>query len=499
MSAPTITQSQHDSAQDDNAPWWLILASTEAGEGVGARSRISDDDKLVIGRGTRVGDVALHDPRLSREHAELYVADDDRLWIKDLNSRNGTFVNERQIELHRLRVGDVVGIGALLFVVERHDPADDAGAHPTMVGLSAEHRCVLGQVRQVAALVAPVLIVGEVGTGKSFVARAIHDAGPRTGSVIELDCGSIPEAHVQTELFGWLKGAFAGADDDKTGLVERANGGTLLLDSLGSACVALQDCLASFAKRGTVRPLGADAATDVDVRLIATCHLSDLARLQPALRSAMSSWVIELPPLRELKIDIPVLAERFAGEKAGAPTRFHYRAMARLLRYDWPSNAQELLQVVDRAVVEAGEDRPIPMTESVAKLGLKEPADAPEPKDSASLTQMPAEALVVSFDGRWFRPPNADRVDLSRRHNLALILKALADRRRDQPGSALTVPEVLALGWPGVKVMEEAGNNRVYVALATLRKLGLAGVLERNDDGYLLSQDIPVLTHWGDA
>jgi pSer/pThr/pTyr-binding forkhead associated (FHA) protein len=499
LDGATRTQTAIEGAGDTTAPWWLILASSDGGVGVGAREQLGTGDRLVLGRGTQVGEAVLPDPRLSREHSELRVDDEHRMWIKDLASRNGTFVNEQRAELQRVYPGDIVGIGSLLFVVERHDPADDVGAHPTLVGLSAEHRCVLGQVRQVSAMAAPVLVTGEVGAGKSFVARAIHEASGRRGELVELACGTIPEAHVQTELFGFEENAFAGADQARVGLLERADGGTLLLDAVGAACAPLQDCLSSFIGRKTARRLGADQPRELDVRVIATCHAGDLHRVHPELRTRLSAWTIELPPLRERRIDIPALAERFAAEAGEGAGRFHYSAMARLLRYDWPGNAEELCQVVARAVVEAEGERPIPMTPSIAKLGLPEVGAERQRPPVESISSLPAEAFIVSFDGRWFRPPNGERVDLSRRHNLALIVKALADRRRDDNGGPLAIGELLELGWPGVKLVPESGNNRAYVALTTLRKLGLADLLERGDDGYRFTRDVPMLTHWGEG
>lgn len=482
----TIDQSNSDPTTEE-APWWLVIAHHPDPDAVGERVIVAPGGRVKLGRGSELGNATLDDKRLSREHAEAYVDERGRLCVQDLGSRNGTHVGEDQVTSAKLRVGEMVRIGSILLIADRSDPSEDTPG-TELVGASASHRRIVGQINQIAPLDSPVLVTGQPGVGKTLVARSLHAASGRRGELVEVSCGGVADSHVHQQLFG--------TDDDNPGLLGRAAGGTLVFDGLEHAGASLQSCIHSMVSSGTYRRVGESEARPLEARVVATCLEQDLPGLRDDVRNVLAGWLIEIPPLRRRPVDIALLAEHFATDKSGEPTRFHYHAVTRLLAHPWIGNARELRQVVDRAVIESEAERPIRITPAIDALGSADAA--PTPTSTSVSLAAPADALVVAFDGRWFRVPEGEQVDLGRRQNLTLILKALADRRRERPGKGMGVKELLALGWPGTRILERAGQNRVYVAVATLRKLGLANYLERTDDGYLLDPEVPLFTDWGE-
>ena len=212
-----------------------------------------------------------------------------------------------------------------------------------------------------------VLITGETGTGKELVARAIHDCGLRRAHpFIVQNCASLPENLLESELFGYRKGAFTGADRDRPGLFDAANGGTLFLDEIGDMPLALQAKLLRVLQEGEVRPLGSTATHRVDVRIIAATHRQLHARVAEGrfredLFYRLSHFPIELPPLRERDSDVLRLARHFAANACALlqrdPCRWSDAALECLASYAFPGNVRELKSIVERAVLlcEGGE------------------------------------------------------------------------------------------------------------------------------------------------
>ncbi|MWK54566.1 AAA domain-containing protein [Pseudomonas otitidis] len=206
-----------------------------------------------------------------------------------------------------------------------------------------------------------VLIHGETGTGKELVARAIHDYGPRREApFIVQNCSALPEQLLESELFGYRKGAFTGADADREGLLDAANGGTLFLDEIGDMPLALQAKLLRVLQEGEVRPLGTPHPHRIDVRIIAATH-RDLQAMIAAgefredLFYRLCQFPIELPPLRQRGEDIPHLARHFANQACRflqrSPCLWSEEALERLARHPFPGNVRELKALVERAVL----------------------------------------------------------------------------------------------------------------------------------------------------
>jgi transcriptional regulator with GAF, ATPase, and Fis domain len=242
-----------------------------------------------------------------------------------------------------------------------HAELDEAHDIREIVGRSPALRATLEKVRQVADTDAPVFLLGETGTGKELLARALHGHGPRRERpFITVNCAALPAALIESELFGYEKGAFTGATQAKPGRFELADSGTLLLDEIGDLDPALQVKLLRALEGGEIQRLGSTVTRKVDVRIIAATN-RDLRReiredrFRPDLYYRLSVFPIEVPPLRERREDIPLLVWHFIQSRQRALgrviTKIPKTAMAALLAYDWPGNVRELQNVVERALI----------------------------------------------------------------------------------------------------------------------------------------------------
>jgi two-component system, NtrC family, response regulator HydG len=240
--------------------------------------------------------------------------------------------------------------------LREHQPMDG------LVGSSPAMREVLELVNRLAVVDVPVLIQGETGTGKSLVASAIHGRSSRAkGSFVSINCAALPEALLESELFGHAKGAFTGATSDRPGLFAEAEGGTLLLDEIGELPLAIQAKLLHVLERGTVRPVGSNRERKVDVRILAATHrdLHDMAQRQQFredLLYRLDVVTIEIPALKHRKEDILPLVDHFLGIYRSkfnqSPVEgFTPAALSRFMDYPWPGNIRELSHVVQRMVV----------------------------------------------------------------------------------------------------------------------------------------------------
>ncbi len=251
--------------------------------------------------------------------------------------------------------------------------AEERGSHrgerarAGMLGESEAIRRVFRTIDKVAAHKTTVLVQGESGTGKELVARALHDGSPRADApFVAVNCGAIPEALLESELFGHKKGAFTDAHADKRGLFDEADGGTLFLDEIGELPQALQVKLLRVLEESVVRPVGAVKAHPVDVRVVAAT-VRDLrreveeGRFREDLYYRLNVLQLDVPPLRDRREDIALLAERFIERHSGRLGRrvrgMDAEARALLLEYHWPGNVRELENVIERAVVLSDCDR----------------------------------------------------------------------------------------------------------------------------------------------
>ncbi len=237
----------------------------------------------------------------------------------------------------------------------------EATGFGAMVGRSPAMQGVYQMIDRVAPTDATVLIMGETGTGKELVARAVHERSSRSSSrPIAVNCAAIPRSLMESELFGHARGAFTGATADRAGLFEDANGSTLFLDEIGELRPTVQATLTRMLEERAVRRIGETRERKIDVRVIAATH-RDLRAMIKAGSFREDLWfrlnvcVIELPPLRDRAEDIPILAQRFLAERAphgrAAATRFSHGAMSALQTYRWPGNVRELKSAVERAAI----------------------------------------------------------------------------------------------------------------------------------------------------
>jgi DNA-binding NtrC family response regulator len=228
-----------------------------------------------------------------------------------------------------------------------------------LVGVSPKMERVYKLIEKVSRRDSPVLILGETGTGKELVARSIHFGGPRKrGPFVPVDCTGLVPTLVESELFGYVKGAFTGAMQNKRGLIESASGGTLFLDEIGEFPLEMQAKLLRILQEKQVRPVGATATVEVDLRVIAATNRDlqeevERGRFRQDLFYRLNVVPIKLPPLRERRSDIPLLVnhflERYSSPDGPTPV-FAEEAMALLVGYDWPGNVRELENAVARAL-----------------------------------------------------------------------------------------------------------------------------------------------------
>jgi two-component system response regulator PilR (NtrC family) len=229
-----------------------------------------------------------------------------------------------------------------------------------IIGQSPKMRAIFELIQTVAPQTSRVLITGESGTGKELVARAIHENSLRAQEpFITINCGAFPETLLESELFGYMKGAFTGATENRQGLFRAAHGGTLFMDEIGNMSLTMQVKLYRVLQEGKIRPIGSTEESDVDVRIIAATNKDfekEIAegRFREDLYYRLSVIPIQLPPLRERREDIPHLARHFLEKFRKVMEKpiegISPEAMRRLESYDWPGNVRELENTMERAV-----------------------------------------------------------------------------------------------------------------------------------------------------
>jgi two-component system, NtrC family, response regulator GlrR len=322
-------------------------------------------EKHVFDKRARVGakplaDVVLKDPKVSGLHCEFTVA--DSLRVRDLGSKNGTFVGGVRIVEAILQPGDVVTAGDTRITLSIEGtsevPLHDQDQFHGLVGQSAQMRALTARLAVLAASNTTVLVQGETGTGKERVAEALHLAGPRAQAPLHtVDCGALPATLIESELFGHERGAFTGAVQASAGAFERAQGGTLFLDEIGELPLELQPKLLRALESRTVRRLGGQKSIEVDVRIVAATN-RDLAvevaagRFREDLYYRLAVVTLMVPALRERLDDLPLLVRHLAEEMGVDAAPFlGDAALDALRRHAWPGNVRELRNVLERAAV----------------------------------------------------------------------------------------------------------------------------------------------------
>ncbi|RIL05475.1 MAG: hypothetical protein DCC71_10220 [Proteobacteria bacterium] len=424
---------------------------------VAITKRLASGEEIVIalrGAGDWIGEMALLD--LGARSASATTR--DRVQLAEFPS--GDFleavfaVPDAALDLlrtlsSRLREADSALIDALTRKaadLERHNRAlvrenrrlgglgDDG--FERFVGASAAARRVRDLARRAADNDAPVLLLGETGTGKEVLARAIHAASERSARpFVALNCALLSETLLESELFGHVRGAFTGASAHKSGLVEIADGGTLFLDEVGDLPRAVQGALLRFLELGEYRRLGDTATRTSRVRVVAATHLElDVAardgRFRPDLLYRIDVLRVEVPPLRERRDDVPMLlaraVERTALRVGAAPLRFSQSARDALVAYDFPGNVRELENEVERlfATVEPG--RVVEPADLSPKITRSDPGSAGRYADAL-------RAFKAQLVARALRDSGGRQVEAARRlgvhpANLARMMRELGLR-----------------------------------------------------------------------
>jgi transcriptional regulator with PAS, ATPase and Fis domain len=234
-------------------------------------------------------------------------------------------------------------------------------AFPFLIGTHPLIQKIEALVNRLTATDATVLVMGESGTGKELVARAIHALSPRAGHpFIPVNCGAIPAELLESEMFGHERGAFTGAIAARAGMFQLADDGTIFLDEIGEMSAPLQVKLLRVLQDGEIRPVGSDRTKKVDVRIIAATN-KDLAQemkrnaFREDLFYRLNVIPIVMPPLRERRLDIPILIDHFLEKqnrkRAEHPVQFTEEAKVLLWEYDWPGNVRELENLIERVVI----------------------------------------------------------------------------------------------------------------------------------------------------
>jgi transcriptional regulator with AAA-type ATPase domain len=330
---------------------------------------------IVVGRGSdapriRIGghplqlgraadsDIRLCDRAVSERHLRLEPCEAG-VCLRDLSSRNGTFVNGVRVQNALLSDGALIHVGRTDLRV--HSREEDTAAVPSIVAESSAMLQVLGDVTRAAALPWPVLVLGESGTGKEGIALSLHERSTRAGQpFVAVNAGGLTRELIESELFGHERGAFTGAGARHRGVFEQAQGGSLFLDEIGELPLDLQARLLRVLESGEIRRVGAETSLHVDVRLICATHrdlraLVGEGRFRQDLYYRIARLVIELPSLRSRPDDVRALVKHFLGQIAReiGTRSIAPDAVTRLLAYEWPGNARELRNVLSAAAAAA--------------------------------------------------------------------------------------------------------------------------------------------------
>jgi DNA-binding NtrC family response regulator len=330
-------------------------------------------------------DVVLTDRAVSRRHAEIRMTPNGLL-LRDLGSTNGTFINDVRITEAYIPSDAECRLGYSTLLIrqcteERKVAVPRQDHLGELVGSSERMRELYGLIRAVAPTPTTVHLHGESGSGKELVARTLHTFSGRSGPFMVFDASVADAEMVRNDLFGHIKGAFTGATGSREGAFRQAHTGTLFIDEIGELPLDLQPRLLRVLENREVTPIGSDKSIRVDVRVITATH-RDLATMvhtgafRADLFYRLSVVPIELPALREVREDIPLIARHLC-QQLQLNDRISAAAMAALQDYSWPGNVRELRNVLERAAVMCG-DREI------------RPDDLRLPKTASTPTQAPA-------------------------------------------------------------------------------------------------------------
>ena len=340
------------------------------------RSCSVESERLTVGSAPG-NDLVLADRSVSGYHAEL-VQVIEGVRVTDLGSTNGTKLASVRLERAVVPAGTVLELGRTRLRIADGDPAlvelhasDGLGA---LRGRTPVMRRLMARIEKLAVGQASVLLVGETGTGKELIARALHERGPRAaGPFVVVDCGALVPTLGASELFGHEQGAFTGAHRQHTGAFERASGGTLFLDEVGELPAELQSQLLGVLDRRSLRRVGGSDEIAVDVRVVSATNRDLRAEVnagsfRPDLYYRLAVVCLDVPPLRDRIGDVPLLVQHFlelCGHTGSVGEVLPPEMMQRLGSHPWPGNVRELRNVIEAALA-TGEAVEIPAHEGAA-------------------------------------------------------------------------------------------------------------------------------------
>jgi DNA-binding NtrC family response regulator len=322
-----------------------------------------DIEAPVIRIGARRGnDVQLTDSQVSGIHCEIRL-DERGYRLRDLDSTNGTFVTGLRINDVYVPPGVVLSMGTTRLRFQPLGESVEVALSPRqsfagLIGRSVQMREMFARLEKLAQSDATVLISGETGVGKELVAESLHEYSPRSsGPFVVLDCGSIPQNLIESELFGHERGSFTGAVSAYAGAFERAHRGTMFLDEIGELPLAMQPKLLRALERKEVRRIGGSRTIQVDIRVVAATNRDlgvevNRGRFREDLYYRLAVARVHVPPLRERREDIEPLIEHFLSITPNADgARLSPETVELMKKHDWPGNVRELRNVIERALL----------------------------------------------------------------------------------------------------------------------------------------------------
>ncbi len=403
-SAQARTTAYPAGAPPEEAPPTRALPRLEWTDSRGPQSAVIEK-RCVVGSALHC-DVIVVDSAVSRVHAEIEPRGDG-VWVRDLNSRNGTFVEGVRVESASVVNGFTIVLGTThLLVNYENAPTKPLESWPSdrfgpLVGRSPVMRELFASLARLSPLESCIMIQGETGTGKELVARAIHQASARaTGPFIVVDCATLSATLIEAELFGHTKGAFTGAHQSRAGALESANGGTVFLDEIGELPLGMQPKLLRVLESATVRRIGESNHRSVDVRFVTATHRDLLSMVNRGefredLYFRLAVLPIRVPALRERAEDIDLLLAHFNGGEVEWLTPRVLRIME---NRSWRGNVRELRNFAERAraigpaealslSIDADEERE-PITAIIARASV--PARPRLPSAVPAFSSVPA-------------------------------------------------------------------------------------------------------------
>lgn len=401
--------------------------------------------------------IEINDRRISRHHASVEVDSAYQVRIRDLDSKNGLYVNGARLQAGTLKEGDLVRLGDTIFLV-RSEPLSLADAEiPFLLGPSPGLAALRSTLRRLGAEAMSVLICGETGTGKELLARGIHQQSGRTGAYIAVNCAAIPESLAESQLFGQVDGVATNVRA-QPGLVRSAHGGTLFLDEIGDMPLFLQPKLLRVLEDRTVMPLGTSQSVHVNLRVISATHrplesLLEEGRFREDLYARLAGVVLNVPPLRQRQEDIlPLLQKSLTGAVGGSRDegcsdmgtktegpQITPDFIELLLLHPWPRNVRQVFEVanhlrifgLDEALLARMEQARRPTSDMLNEPRSAESLGAPAPGPAAAASHAsPASGPPVARPQgpgpsvpavrMWTRPGDAPTPD---RDELILLLQ----------------------------------------------------------------------------